>query len=228
MTMKVKAVVFDLDGTLIDTKERFFRVFNEVLESLSLPPVTRSRFEELYSKALLDEVIPEDAKKDFWKNFLVRYGQVSSDKDGPIPGVRETLKELKDRGLIICVVTGRACGVHSVWNELEKYGLAEHIDVVSAKNSGVKDHYLKEDEVLKALEKVGVKPNDCIVVGDYLADIETGKRIGAFTVAVMSGGVRKEILESAKPDIILESIREIPKIIDAHKGSLRGLLDPAL
>lgn len=215
--MKVKAVVFDLDGTLIDTKERFFRVFNEILESLSLPPITKSRFEELYSKAILDEAIPENARKTFWKNFLVRYGQVSSDKDGPIPGVRETLKELKDRGLLICVVTGRACDSHSVWNELEKHGLAEYIDVVSAKDSMVKDHYLKEEEVLKALEKAGVTPNDCMVVGDYLADIETGKKIGAFTVAVLSGGVRKEILESAKPDIILESILEIPKIIDTEK-----------
>ncbi|MBS7247809.1 MAG: HAD family hydrolase [Candidatus Jordarchaeales archaeon] len=215
--MKVKAVIFDLDGTLINTKERFFKVFNETLEHLSLPPITKGKFEELYSRASLDEAIPENARKNFWKRFLVRYGQVSSDEDGPILGVRETLKELKDRGLIICVVTGRACNAHSVWNELEKHGLAEYVDIVSAKNPSVKDHYLKEEEILRVLEKTGVKPDDCIVVGDFLADIETGKKIGAFTIAVLSGGVRREILESAEPDMILESVREIPRIIDMHK-----------
>jgi len=215
--MKVKAVIFDLDGTLIDTRERFFRVFNEILEHFSLPRIAKGKFEELYSRASLDEAIPESVRENFWKNFLVRYGQVSSHGDRPILGAKEILKELKDRGILVCVVTGRACSTHSIWDELEKHGLAEYVDIVSAKNTNVKDYYLKEEEVLRALEEAGVKPNDCIIVGDFLADIETGKRIGAFTAAVLSGGVKREVLESAEPDIILESVQEIPKIIGLHK-----------
>ncbi|MEM1658935.1 MAG: HAD family hydrolase [Candidatus Jordarchaeales archaeon] len=217
----MKAVIFDLDGTLIDTRERFFRLFNETLESFSLPQITRKTFEELYSKAALDDVIPENLRKTFWRHFLVRYGETSSNSDAPIPGIEETLKELREKGLLVCVVTGRVCSSQSVWSELEKHGLAKYIDVVCAKNQNVKDYYSKEEELLRALGEIGVKPNECVVVGDYLADVEAGKKVGAFTVAVLSGGVKREVLELVKPDAILESARELPKLLNLIDSPLK-------
>ncbi len=223
----IKVIIFDLDGTLIDTRERFFMVFNKTLESFSLNPLTKRRFNELYSRASLDEAIPKELQKNFWEKFLHDYGRTCSEKDSPFPGVKNVLKVLKRKGLKICVVTGRACAESDVWTELKKHGLAEYVDAVASKDVKVKDHFFKDEEVSRILAKLSVKPHECLIVGDYLADIETGKKMGSLTVAVLSGGVKREVLESADPDLVLESVNDLPSIVDilASKPSKKGCLE---
>ncbi|MHA1210654.1 MAG: HAD family hydrolase, partial [Candidatus Freyarchaeota archaeon] len=59
----------------------------------------------------------------------------------------------------------------------------------------------------------GRSPFESVFVGDYVADIRSGKRIGAVTVAVLSGGAKREILARENPDLILESVANLPPII---------------
>jgi phosphoglycolate phosphatase-like HAD superfamily hydrolase len=64
------------------------------------------------------------------------------------------------------------------------------------------------------MKKYNISPKECAVIGDYIADINSGKEIGCHTIAVLTGGTNYEILEKAKPDIILKGVYEIPIIFD--------------
>ncbi|MHA1579810.1 MAG: HAD family hydrolase [Candidatus Freyarchaeota archaeon] len=212
----VRVVLFDLDGTLIDTRNRFYVVFNESLEKFSLPTLTRDTFDRFYRKASLGELIPENLETSFWDYFLESYSKTSSAREYRIPGSKLALYELKKMGMDVGIVTGRIADVESVWSELARHELAQFVDTVvtrSKEQNSNTDYFSKEHNLLEALESMGRSPFESIFVGDYVADIRSGKRIGAITVAVLSGGVRREILARENPDLILESVANLPPII---------------
>jgi beta-phosphoglucomutase-like phosphatase (HAD superfamily) len=77
----------------------------------------------------------------------------------------------------------------------------------------VKKHKPEPDIVLEAAKRLGVKPKQCVVVGDSPVDVESGKRAGAFTIAVLSNTYDRRLLEGAKPTIVIEELEEILKIV---------------
>jgi phosphoglycolate phosphatase-like HAD superfamily hydrolase len=81
------------------------------------------------------------------------------------------------------------------------------------KNLEAGDHFSKVEILRLAAEKLGVDPKDCVVVGDYWNDIRDGKAIGAKTVAVLTGQIRRELLEKYSPDAMIESIRNLQEVV---------------
>jgi len=212
----ISAILFDLDGTLVDTRSRFYLVFNKSLEKFNLPTVSRKVFDNLYTNASLEKVVADDLKIQFWDYFLEDYSNISSPDEFMIPGSKQALYELKKRGMSIGIVTGRIASVKSVWRELKKYELDQFIDVVFTrlKSQNRNEYYFsKEQNLLEALDTLGYKPFESMFVGDHIGDIISGKRIGAVTIAVLSGGVKKEILARENPDLIIESVAKLPSII---------------
>lgn len=123
----------------------------------------------------------------------------------------------------IGVVTGRIASVESVWSELKKYELDQYIDVVFTRlksQSGNEYYFSKEQNLLEALDKLGYSPSESMFVGDFVADIRSGKKIGAVTIAVLSGGIKEEILAKEKPDLIIESVAKLPSLIADQNGKL--------
>ncbi len=212
----IYAILFDLDGTLVDTRSRFFLIFNESLKKFSLPTLSKNTFDSHYRNASLDKLVPEGREIQFWDYFLENYSKKSSPDEFSIPGSKEALYQLKKLGISMGVVTGRIASVESVWSELKKHELDQYVDVVITrlKSQNRNDYYFsKEQNLLDALEKLGHRPFESMFVGDYIMDIRSGKRIGAVTVAVLSGGIKKEILEGENPDFILESVAELLPLI---------------
>ncbi|MEM2135835.1 MAG: HAD hydrolase-like protein, partial [Candidatus Jordarchaeaceae archaeon] len=99
----IRAILFDLDGTLIDTRSRFYLVFNKSLENFGLPVLSKNVFEEVYSNASLDSIVPEELAVQFWDYFLENYSKNMSPGESSIPGSKEALHQLKKRGLSIGV-----------------------------------------------------------------------------------------------------------------------------
>ncbi|MHA1238955.1 MAG: HAD family hydrolase [Candidatus Odinarchaeia archaeon] len=207
-----KLIIFDLDGTLIDTIYRFYVVYNRVLNDFGLAQISYSYFLKLYEVNELREITERISDK-FLPKFLEVYTYIKTDKDKLIPGALGALRELKNAGYLIAVVTGRIAPVEDVEKELGYYKLSSYIDVIETKwrwkNYG-KNLLSKVPEIKSVLNQLNVAPNDAVVVGDHIVDILSGKVIGSYTVAVLSGGIRKEILESVKPNLILGSIAHLP------------------
>ncbi len=213
---RVRAVVSDLDMTLIDTKERFYNLFNELLREWMGRSVSRQVFEHYARWDRLNELIglsDEDAVP-FWKEFLSRYSKRFDAK--PIPGARECLEQLRSIGVSVIVATGRISPVEAVLRELDRLGMSDLVDEVVTKahtldfGDGV---YSKEKMVSVAVSRVGCSPNQCIVVGDYLDDIRAGKRLGAFTVGVLTGFTHRSLLEREGADAVIDSVAELPSVL---------------
>ncbi|MFB0561778.1 MAG: HAD family hydrolase [Candidatus Lokiarchaeia archaeon] len=222
MANNIGAILFDLDGTLIDTRSRFFLTFNKSFKKFNLPPLTQSIFDNYYRNASLDKLVPEGIEIRFWDYFLESYSKTSTPEEFRIPGSKQALYQLKKRGIGIGVVTGRISSVKNVLTELKKHELDQFVDVVisRSKNQNInEDYFSKEQNLLEALGKLGHRPFESMFVGDYIFDIRSGKKIGAVTVAVLSGGIKKEILARENPDFILESVAELPRIISELNNS---------
>jgi phosphoglycolate phosphatase-like HAD superfamily hydrolase len=216
LSKDIKAILFDLDGTLIDTRNRFYLVFNKSLENFGLPVLSKKVFEGLYSNASLDSQVPEELAVQFWDYFLENYSKNVASGESSIPGSKKALHQLKKLGLSIGVVTGRIASVESVWSELKRYELDQFVDIVLTRlkeQNRNETYFSKEQNLLKALSILGHSPPQSMYVGDYVADIRSGKSIGAVTVAVLSGGIKKEILAKENPNFILESVAKLPPIL---------------
>jgi phosphoglycolate phosphatase-like HAD superfamily hydrolase len=225
MTMiNAKAVIFDLDCTLVDTLRRFHDVFNELLKERGSKPLTWGDFFKHYVADTLDNMIasPSDGGRnqklhEFWLEFLRRY------RDGDpgsklIPGVKEVFRELHRAGVPIAVITSCIAPATKVRMELASFGLNKFVRAVATGDDVSRDleqgHHFSKVEILRlAAGRLGIAPQDCVVVGDYWNDIRDGRVLGAKTIAVLTGLMRRELLEKFDPNAIIESVRELPKVV---------------
>ncbi len=222
--INAKAAIFDLDCTLVDTLKRFYDVFNEMLEEDGSKPLSWDEFLKGYIADTLDDVVAEPSNEgrerklhEFWLEFLRRY-RAGDPGSKLIPGVREVFQKLHDAGIPIAVITSCIAPAAKVKEELASFGLDRFVSAIATGDDAIKDldekHHFSKVEILRlAAERLGVDPRECVVVGDYWNDVTGGKDLGAKTVAVLTGLMRRGLLEKFEPDAIVESVRDLPKVV---------------
>jgi len=214
---RIRAICFDIDGTLSDTDDQFVEKLAKYLYPLRLfcsreeihstarriimtleSPV--SRIYNLADKFGIDDLF---AKIFIWLKKLVHYKK--RDKTVLIPGVMAMLGRLKPI-YKLAVVSAR--GETSAQAFLGKHRLQRFFDVIVTANTC---YYTKPfpDPVLYAAKKMGVTAGECLIVGDTAVDIKAGKRAGAQTIGVLCGfGTRRE-LEKAGANKIVSNTPDI-------------------
>ena len=231
--IKAKAVVFDTDGTLIDTTKRFFTVFNRMLQKHEKKPIDWKNFYVRYCRDTLDDIVAPKKIKDrneflhrFWIEFLSEYRFIHADGDALIRGVDKVLKKISDKGALIAITTSCIVPPDKLGRELSKYNIRKFAnavvtgaDVMKALNEG--HHFSKKEIFELAMKKLGVTPHDCVVVGDYWSDIKAGKELGAKTVAVLSGSMELDTFEKLKPDAIIDSVKDMLKVVNFEAPKVR-------
>jgi phosphoglycolate phosphatase-like HAD superfamily hydrolase len=222
--IRARGVMFDLDCTLVDTLERYFELFNEMLEERGRRRMSREEFQRVYVADELDDVIspPGSPRRDeelhgFWMEFLRRYRE-DDPKAVLIPGVRELMEELHSRGVPIAVMTSCIVPRERLMEELNGLGIGRFVRAIATAHDVVRDlergHHFSKVEIMRlAARRLGIPPSELVVVGDYWNDIRDGKAIGARTVAVLTGKMRRELLERYGPDAIVESVRDLPGVV---------------
>lgn len=225
MKVQARAAIFDLDGTLVDTLERFFEVFNRVLLDRGRPPLPWDEFFRHYLADTLDDVVAprdslnrEQSLHEFWMAFLWKYRE-EDPRAKLIPGVKEVFERLHGLGVPVAVITSCIVPVHRLREELDSYGIGKYVEAIATAHDVVRDlergHHFSKVEIFRlAAKRLGVEPKECVVVGDYWNDIRDGKRVGARTVGVLTGLMRRELLERYKPDAVIPSVREIFEVVE--------------
>jgi phosphoglycolate phosphatase len=210
--MPIKLIIFDLDGTLVDTVQDITNALNYALMSHGIKNLTVSDTEELVGEGvtrLVEKVLPtgkEHLKEDVMTKFLDYYSEHMIDNSKEYPNVRETLENLAHFKKSVISNKREALSKRL----LKGLGLAKYFDLIIGSNTaGEKKPSAKP--VLYVVSKLNVSPGESIVVGDSYYDIEAGKRAGIRTVAVTYGYQPKELLREA--DYLIEDLRELISLI---------------
>ena len=221
--MAIKAVLFDLDNTLIDFI-RMKRLASRAAARAMVDAGLENKDEDLSTRFLefyyshgieSDDAFQKFLEKEFGKAEprILAAGVNAYLKEKylhlkPYPGVVETLKALKTEGLKLGVVTD---GVRlKAWMRLNAAGLDKYFDVVVTFEDTGKKKPAKEP-FLKACEELKVKPEECLMVGDWMErDIEGAKAVGMKSVLAKYGQV---IGKKKGADYEIEDIKELLEVI---------------
>lgn len=204
-----KLIAYDLDGTLVDTREDIILAANHMLTSLGHSPISGEAIKSYVGRGLHDLVkscLRATDEKEVEKGAKVYrryYGEHMMDHTCLYPGAKETLEHFKNRRQM--VVTNKP----SPFSEqmLEKLGVAGYLSVIL---TGSSDHPPKPDPtgLLRVLEREKIAPEDALLVGDSEVDLETGRRAGMETVLIAHGFVSRDALESRKPEWLVGNFEE--------------------
>lgn len=213
---KVQALCFDVDGTLSDTDDLYAQNVSKFLPRFLFkdPQRTARRIVmwiEAPGNALLsladtlhldDEMVAvidwlNRRRKHFDKKFLL------------VPGVDELLKQLHGR-YPMSVVSAR--DKKGTMRFLEQYDLVKYFDAIV---TGLSARHTKPypDPILLAAQKMGVSPENCLMIGDTTVDIRAGKAAGAQTVGVLCGFGEESELRKFGADAIIEDTTKLLEIL---------------
>ncbi|MEM0253944.1 MAG: HAD family hydrolase [Candidatus Bathyarchaeia archaeon] len=215
MRLRAYGVLIDLDGTLVDSREAYREAAKRAFKTINLEFSEEAAFgipKSLEQGLPLDRYMPRDKIKPFLDVYLSTYYELTGSLTKPFPNVYKTLEQLSMKAKL-ALLTMRFVSAESVRAELEKFGIAKYFCcILTALNTSLPKPF--PDGLLRCAELLGVNIRDCIVVGDSIADVRAGKNSGAKTVAVLSGLFTREELEKENPDLILNSIKELPDFLE--------------
>lgn len=212
---KLEAVVFDVDGTLIDTSEFIYAAYEYVLATHQLPKRARAEIASQIGKKIEDcyaFLAPEaEALK-----LIATHNNFQAENLAlirPFSQVSTVLEAVRNSGLKIALWTGRA---HAVRESLAVAGLnPDEFDCIidASMSTRGKPH---PEGLLKVLDVVQVEPSRTIMVGDSSLDVQAGRRAAVMaTVGLTHGFGTAEELRSSGADYVIDSLAELPGTLKA-------------
>ena len=212
-----KAVIFDLDGTLLDTLDDITDCINAMLNSFGYRTLGREKVRAIIgsgAKKLIADALPERVSDDEFIKRLEEYNRVynasGSPKTKPFDGVKDVVIELKKRGYKLAVLSNKP--QHSTDKVNEIYLKDFGFDAVFGQSDRIK---CKPDPAgaLYILDKFGVKPENAYIVGDGETDVMTAINAGISCVCALWGNRTEEQLRAAGGRLFAEKPADILKII---------------
>jgi len=210
--LRIKALCFDVDGTLSDTDDYYAQKIGRFLPPFLFrdPQQTARRLVmwiESPGNALLgfaDRVGIDDEMVAFI-DWLNRHRTSPLKKYLIVSGVEDMLKEIQGR-YPMSVVSAR--DEKSTMRFLTQFDLCKYFEVIV---TGLSAPYTKPypDPILLAAEKMGVRPEECLMIGDTTVDMRAGKAAGAQTVGVLCGFGEEPELRQLGADLILKSTADL-------------------
>lgn len=217
----IKACIFDLDGTLADTLESMAYVTNEIMQKYGLKTLPTDNF-RYYSGEGADMLI-QRALKDAGDKELIYYEEgrrlyremFAADpmyKVVPYEGMPETLKELKKRGIRLAVCSNKP---HPAAVKVIAQLYGDDFDMVLGQSDAIRRKPAPDGPLMIA-GKFGVRPEECMYVGDTSTDMKTGKAAGMFTVGALWGFRDREELNANGADLVAEHPTDLVKISEEY------------
>jgi phosphoglycolate phosphatase len=204
-TGSLRAIVFDWDGTLVDSAEKTFACYVRVFAAFGIA-YDHAAFERTYSPDWYRTYEEIGLPREHWKEADARW--ISCYETEPsrlLPGAREALERLAGRGMALGLVSS-GDGTR-VRREVRTLGLEGHFGAVVC---GGETTRRKPDPepLLVALGRLGVPPAATAYVGDSPEDIAMARSAGAFAVGIPGGFPNREALAISQPDVLAPSLQE--------------------
>ena len=212
--MEIRGVIFDLDGTLLDTLEDLVNAANATLDRFGYPGHSSAAYRYFVGdglKTLIERIVPEKNRSQTeivacMDTFLQIYGQSWDRLSKPYSGVMEMLQQLQQAGLKLGVLSNKPHAFTSLC--VNRYFAADTFDFVYGQREGM----AKKPDPVGALEiaaRMQLHPEQVLYVGDTATDMQTGQRAGMFTIGVLWGFRERQELEDNKAGKIISHPSEI-------------------
>jgi phosphoglycolate phosphatase-like HAD superfamily hydrolase len=232
-----KNIIFDYDGTLVEFPVKFmFEETHRVVSASGMPSVSDQELEECFSDfdffrfarndvfaELLrrgdpggrpkDPIEAEEAFKElYWKEF--KWHEFPLGK--PFPETIETLERLQNMGYLLSIATARVIEPQELLSEMHDCGIGRFFsfDVIQTRGSHLDNWKDKSTQISRLISTTGISAAGSVIVGDIPSDIVSGQSLElGYTIAVQSGGIRKDVLEAAEPDAVLLHLGDLPNLL---------------
>ena len=212
------AVIFDLDGTLLDTLDDLWAAVNEGLKCASLPLRTREEVLGFVGNGIvkLMERACGDVEKDVLDKALATfksyYGAHCEDKTKPYEGIMELLSVLKEKGIRTAVVSNKADFAVKKLAKGYFEGMLEYA-VGENEEAGIRKKPAP-DSLLSVMESMGVGTDSTVYIGDSEVDIQTAKNAGVDCISVTWGFKDRAFLIENGATLFADTPKEILSLIE--------------
>ena len=210
----IQHTCFDLDGTLVDSKETILESTKAALDQLKINhKIDEDIFTNMIGRHFVDIFDELKIEVNDFEKFISIYKAYYfdfMDSSYLYPGVQQTLQYLNEKNIRVSLLTTK------VQDQAEKiidhFNLRSSFDYLMGRRDGLA-HKPSPETLLNICKELNVKSAETIMVGDTELDIQCGKSAGSKTCGVLFGYRTKSQLEKEKPDFLISGLSELRKIL---------------
>lgn len=213
---KYDTVIFDMDGTLLNTLEDLSDSVNFIMEMYGFPRRTVQEIRSFVGNGvarLIELSIPDGRSNPMYEKCLgdyrIHYSKNMQNKTDAYEGIRELLRQLSEQNYKVAIVSNK---FDKAVKELNKVYFGEYINVAIGESDNISKKPAP-DTVFKALEELGSAPDKAVYVGDSEVDVKTARNSGTTSIGVTWGFRDREVLEQEGADYVIDKPCELIKII---------------
>ena len=215
----IKACIFDMDGTTVNTINSIAYFANNALKKAGLPAIETDTYKVMVgngAKVLVERMIKNVGADEKYFDEVSREYNTTYDNDflyltEPYEGILDMLKALKDMGVKVTILSNKP---HATAVKVSDALFSDNlVDICYGAREGIA---LKPDPagVFEIMNELGVKAEVCVYIGDTSTDMKTGKGANLYTVGVLWGFRDRQELESSGADAIISHPSELIDIVN--------------
>ena len=206
-----KGIIFDIDGTLTSTNNLIFASFNFIANKYLGKTLSDEEIVKLFGPT--EDVILKEFCGDNYEKAREEYYKFYSDNHfmaDIYPGMREILNELKSRGVLLSIFTGK--GREATTITLKKLGIYDYFDLIITGDE-VKEHKPSPEGIQIFLKKYNLNKNEVIMIGDSPSDIKAAHSAGIKVVSVLWDNLAKHHVLKMDSDYVFYTVDELKNFL---------------
>ena len=216
MFENVNTIVFDMDGTVLNTLDDLTASVNYVLSRYDMPTRTTEEYRRFFGNGIkyaLKCAVPEGTSDETIESMLPifrdHYNKHCLDKTRPYDGITDLMRRLKDMGYKMAIVSNK---IDSAVKELNNRFFSEYVDVAIGEKSGIR-RKPAPDTVIAALRELDCAPENAVYIGDSEVDYKTAVNSGLPCISVLWGFRDKDFLISIGATVFAGKPEDIDGIL---------------
>lgn len=221
MNSRINTILFDMDGTVLDTLDDLTDSVNHVLAIRRMPLRTREEYRQFFGNGIryaLSQAVPENTEAavidEMIPVFKAYYDRHCLDKTRPYDGIPDLMRALKKQGYKLAIVSNK---IDSAVKELNDRFFAEYVDAAMGETRDIR-RKPAADMVMAALTALNSTREETVYVGDSEVDLETARNAGIPCITALWGFRDRDFLLTKGAAVFAETPEEVLSVLDTFGG----------